>query len=120
MYGDTIEAVSRPPQQPQSCEKPRGNGNPRALTTLTQASKRLDFNFVNGTTGIITLSIGGNDVKFSTSLKKCVYGDKGCTEQLDASRKILYGKDLFNDYMRLVQIIMGYTGWNALSAVSDP
>jgi len=61
-----------------------------------------------------------NDIDFSSILKRCVFNDQNCESQLDASRQILYSKKLFGDYIRLVQIIVGYTGWHARNAVSVP
>lgn len=61
-----------------------------------------------GTT-FVTLSIGGNDVKFSEILEKCVFGrggDPDCNQRLQNARDILYGVDMHRNYVNVIYQIL--------------
>lgn len=66
------------------------------------------------------LSVGGNDILFSRILKSCVLWNGECAQRLTDGRNILYGDDLFKDYIRLTSIIMGYTQWQSRTLDSVP
>ena len=82
----------------------------------------MKFRNINLQTGILTLSIGGNDIEFDKLLKRCVFGTNldRCNQQLSASRDILYSTQMFQDYGRLMDIILAYTGWKQRNAQQDP
>lgn len=62
---------------------------------------------VSEDTSFLTLSIGGNDVKFSAVLKRCVYGilpivSKTCDELIADGRSKLYSTDMYDNYNNVV------------------
>ena len=54
-------------------------------------------------TGLITLSVPGNDIGFTTVLKACVFFPlQDCPGALANARDLLYAETLFNIYMGLI------------------
>ena len=57
---------------------------------------------VSESTSFLTLSIGGNDVKFSDILQRCVYGlgtgPGTCDEFIEIARAQLYSRKMYNNY----------------------
>lgn len=66
---------------------------------------------LNSGTTFITLSVGGNDITFSSILLKCIFNLPGnCQNAIDNGRSILYGTDFFNNYYGLIQRILTNMG----------
>ncbi len=57
---------------------------------------------VSQTTSFLTLSIGGNDVKFSDILQRCIFGlgtgAGTCNDFIENARTKLYSREMYNDY----------------------
>jgi len=58
---------------------------------------------------VITLSIGGNNLGFSSILKSCTYGDfsRGrCQTLITSARNTLYSAQFYDDYQYMLSAIM--------------
>lgn len=91
------------------------NGATMVNVTKKQVPQMLEL----GDSGIITLSVGANDVLFSKILLNCLanLGEGTCDQALAAGREKLYGLSLWEEYQQLVLGLTESTDWlgNALS-----
>ncbi|KAF1981021.1 SGNH hydrolase [Aulographum hederae CBS 113979] len=82
-------------------------------TNLTdQNNPNYQLGAIKDTTDFVTLSIGGNDVKFSTILKACVYGIAGdCDQAIAGGRGNLYDGVMHTNYFNVINEILDRMRW---------
>ncbi|ORY07658.1 hypothetical protein BCR34DRAFT_631030 [Clohesyomyces aquaticus] len=99
---------------------PRGRGGEKpkfnfAACTGDQTQQLLDFTkpdnqlrqIKRGETTFATLSIGGNDVRFSEILNSCVFGRKGnCDDKLSQAEEIMYNGSFHEKYNRVLTVAL--------------
>jgi hypothetical protein len=87
-------------------------------TDLTnQENPNYQLGDVKSDTSFVTLSIGGNDVKFVDILKKCVFGfppavGADCDARLSTSRDILFGQKFHDRYNDVMNGILSNMAWD--------
>lgn len=73
----------------------------------------------HGSTTFVTLSIGGNDVQFSTILKTCVFGLLGnCDDSIGDARTTLYSGVMHTNYVNVINQILTRTAWQQRPAAN--
>ncbi|CAO2654026.1 Nn.00g107590.m01.CDS01 [Neocucurbitaria sp. VM-36] len=87
-------------------------------TDLTnQQNPNYQLGDVRRDTSFVTLSIGGNDIKFVDILKKCVFGfppvigGPSCDALLKISRDILFGQEFYDHYNDVIIGILSNMDW---------
>jgi hypothetical protein len=71
--------------------------------------------------GLVTLSIGGNDVGFGKILKACVFIPLGgCQTAIDNARTILYGGTLFDNYNSMMAPMITDLNWCPKAVATAP
>ena len=62
--------------------------------------------------GLVTLSIGGNDVKFSDMVKACIAGLRGydCEKAINTGRELLYS-EVFPKYGSMMELMQERLDW---------
>jgi lysophospholipase L1-like esterase len=62
--------------------------------------------------GLVTLSIGGNDLGFASILKSCVFYPLGnCQSALNTARGNLYEGTFYNDYFPMINSMISKLNW---------
>ncbi|KAL9618252.1 MAG: hypothetical protein Q9160_007022 [Pyrenula sp. 1 TL-2023] len=92
-------------------------------TDLTDNGKpNYQMRAVGPGTTFVTLSIGGNDVKFSEILEKCIYGrggDPDCNTRLQNARDVLYSPDMHRNYINVIYQILENMQYRRRASVRD-
>ena len=61
---------------------------------------------------IVTLSIGGNDIGFSSILTYCIFNPfASCSNALNKARTTLYGGDFYNNYFNMINLMIADLNW---------
>lgn len=109
-----------PPQLQQSSLFQRGFSNPNLnflsctgdITTQVMDNQIPSISSRLPSIGLVTLSIGGNDIGFAKILTACIFNPLGsCTNAINSARNILYGGTFHNNYIAMINALLNNLNW---------